>query len=66
MASRLYDKIYSLETMPKRCALAHENDTFDEELRQLVFKPYRIILTIKDTTVHVIHVRHVARKEMEP
>jgi len=52
--------------MPQRCACARENDKYDEELRQLVFRSHRIIFTIKGKTVHVMHIRHAARKELEP
>ena len=62
----LYDKIDSLESMPERCAFARENDKFEEELRQLVFHSHRIIFTIKGKTVYVMHIRHGARKEIEP
>ncbi len=58
----LSDAIESLEQMPRRCALARENEFFEEELRQLVFKSHRIVFTIRGDTVHVLFIRHVARR----
>ncbi len=60
----LYDAVQSLEIMPQRCALARENEFFDEELRQLVFKSYRIVFTIRTDTVHILFVRHTARRPL--
>ncbi len=67
-AIRWYDglvaAIESLETVPERCGYANENDYFDVELRQLIYKPYRIIFTVRDRTVHVLHVRHAAMDDL--
>jgi plasmid stabilization system protein ParE len=60
----LVDAIDSLATMPERCGYANENDRFAIELRQLLYKPYRIIFTIRDATVHVLHVRHTAMDDL--
>lgn len=59
-----YDAVQSLEIMPQRCALARENDFFAEELRQLVFKPVRIVFTVRADIVHILFVRHVARRSL--
>ena len=54
--------IDSLENFPFRCSLAPENTEFDYEIRQLIFQQYRILFTIKDETVHILHVMHMSRK----
>jgi plasmid stabilization system protein ParE len=43
----LYRKIETLESMPGRCALARENEYFDETLRQLVFQSHRIVVWVR-------------------
>ncbi len=56
--------IYSLEHFPKRCPRAREDGLFKYELRQLVYgrghRRHRIIFTVRDERVHVLHVRHGA------
>ena len=62
--------IQGLETFPKRCPLAPENDAFQEEIRQLIYGRrtgrYRIFFTIRSDAVHILHVRHGARDYLEP
>ena len=57
--------IASLAEFPKRCPLAPENSAFPFEVRQLLYgkKPhiYRILFTIEDQTVYVLHIRHGRR-----
>jgi plasmid stabilization system protein ParE len=61
-------EIYSLAHFPERCPLARENGQFPYELRQLVYGkrhgPYRIIFTVRNAAVHVLHVRHGAKLAM--
>ncbi len=61
-------EINSLARFPERCPRAREDGLFKYELRQLVFGRrhgrYRIIFTIYDGAVHVLHVRHGARPRM--
>ena len=65
----LQDDIMSLSSMPKRCKTAPENDAFEEEIRQLLFSRhssvYRVLFTINDNEVHILHVRHGARNFIE-
>jgi plasmid stabilization system protein ParE len=60
--------IHSLENLPARCPFARENGMFPYELRQLVYGRkhgrYRIIFTIHDQMVHVLHIRHGAYPTM--
>jgi toxin ParE1/3/4 len=60
--------IYSLEDFPQRCPLAEESKAFDVEIRQLIYGrrvgAYRILFTIVEGTVHVLHVRHGRRERL--
>lgn len=58
--------IDSLEQMPRRCPLAPENSAFEEEIRHLIHGSYRILFTIDEQEVHVLHVRHGARQHLKP
>jgi plasmid stabilization system protein ParE len=62
------DAIESLAQMPKRCALCFEHRHFKEEVRQLLYgkKPnvYRILFIVRAGIVHVLHIRHAARREL--
>ena len=66
----LYRAILSLEKMPLRCSLAFENSFFNEEIRQLIYgkgkNAYRILLTISNTTVQILFVRHSAQQPLFP
>ena len=62
----LEDAVNSLEDFPHRCSLAPEAETFDYEIRHLLYGNYRILFTIRGSTVHVLHVRHAARRTMTP
>ena len=60
----LQGKINFLKVFPQRCGVAPEDKYRDETIRQTVHKSYRILFVIRDDSVHVIHVRHGARREM--
>jgi plasmid stabilization system protein ParE len=62
----LMEAITSLENFPNRCPLARENEYFKDELRQLICGNYRIVFTVKDEKVQVIHVRHTSRQPAKP
>lgn len=68
--SAMEDAIASLATFPNRCALAPETRQFAFEARQLLYgrKPhlYRILFTIDDDVVNILHIRHGRRKPVEP
>jgi plasmid stabilization system protein ParE len=63
--SRLQNEIASLSEFPYRCSLAPENAEFPFEVRQLLFsrKPhqYRILFTITEDSVVILHIRHGRR-----
>ncbi len=46
-----------LGVLPKAFPLAPEDDEFPDEIRQLIVGRYRVLFTIKDREVHVLHVR---------
>lgn len=58
--------IASLSDLPRRCPLAPENKSFPFEVRHLLYgrKPhvYRILFTIEDDTVLILHIRHGRRQ----
>lgn len=66
----LQEAILGLAIFPDRCPLAPENDAFKEEIRQLIYGRregrYQIYFTIRADSVHVLHVRHGARDDLEP
>jgi plasmid stabilization system protein ParE len=55
-----------LGVVPKAFPLAPENDEFSEEIRQMVVSRYRVLFTIKDRKVHVLHVRGPYIRPFEP
>lgn len=56
----------SLEKNPLRCPLAPESVFFEEEIRQLIYGKYRILLTVEGETVFVLRVRHSAQQYLRP
>jgi plasmid stabilization system protein ParE len=61
----IYDTIGSLETFPERCPLAPESKFFNREIRETFHgrrqHKYRILFTVTEKGVRVLHVRHGAR-----
>src|SRR5579864_9221564 len=68
--NRLLKAVESLAEYPERCSLAPENEFFPEEIRNLPFGKrryaYRVIFTIRNDTVHVLHFRRGARRVLKP
>ena len=69
-ATGLMEAINSLATFPARCPLAPENEFFPQEIRQLLYGKgrgtYRVLFTIKGTTVSILHIRHSAQQTLKP
>ena len=65
----LQNAIASLAEFPKRCPLAPESAVFPIEVRHLLYghKPqvYRILFTIEEKTVYVLHIRHGRRQPLK-
>ena len=58
---KLLDRLDALEQFPHGFALAREDDLVPYELRQFVYRPYRILYRVVGGTVEILHVRHGAR-----
>jgi plasmid stabilization system protein ParE len=56
----------SLSTNPERCPRAPESNEIDREIRQLLYGKYRILFTIREDTVYLLHVRHGAMRHLLP
>ncbi len=55
----------TLTEMPARCPLAPESHAFSPiEVRHLLYKRHRILFTIRETTVHMLHVRHMSQQAL--
>jgi plasmid stabilization system protein ParE len=63
--NRLMEVIFSLNTFPERCPLAPENKFLRTEIREIFHDrrqyKYRILFTVSENEVHVLHVRRGAR-----
>jgi plasmid stabilization system protein ParE len=61
----LYDTVGSLEIFPERCPLAPGSEFFNSEIREIFHghrqHKHRILFTVSESKVHVLHVRHGAR-----
>jgi plasmid stabilization system protein ParE len=61
----IYGTIGSLELFPERCPLAPESVFFNCQIREIFHgrrqHKYRILFTVTENEVHVLHVRHGAR-----
>lgn len=60
---RARSEIRTLARFPERCPMAPESSSFDEPIRQMLFGSgnrgtYRILFTVIDTSVFILHVRH--------
>lgn len=65
------EAIESLASHPDRCPRALESDSFRYELRQLNCgvgqrRPHRIVFVVRENTVIVLRVRHLAQDELRP
>ena len=63
--NNIYDTIGSLELFPERCPLAPESRFFDREIREAFHGrrqyKYRILFSVSERAVHILHIRHGAR-----
>lgn len=66
--NRFLDALSTLERFPRRCEVAPESRHVGLEIRQLLYGRrggvYRVLFTIRGREVHVLHVRHAARRTM--
>jgi plasmid stabilization system protein ParE len=65
----MQDAIASLAEFPERCPLAPESAVFPFEVRHLLYghppHVYRILFTIENKTVYVLHIRHGRRQPLK-
>lgn len=54
--------ISSLAQVPERCPIAPEAQSFQRPIRELLVGSHRILFLVDHRTVHVLHVRHAARR----
>jgi len=63
--NRLLEVIFSLDTFPERCPHAPESEFLNSEIREIFHgrrqHKYRILFTVGENEVYVLHVRHGAR-----
>ena len=61
-------RINTLKVYPKRCPVDPDSDAYGEEVRVLLYGKrhgkYRILFTIRGDTVHILTVRHAARRNI--
>jgi plasmid stabilization system protein ParE len=64
----LMELILSLETFPERAPLAPESKHLQREIREVFHgrrrHKYRILFTVTESEVYVLHVRHGARASL--
>jgi plasmid stabilization system protein ParE len=52
------DTIRGLATSAGRCGTAYEDRYFSEHIRHRLYDSYKVLFTIRDGVVHVLHIRH--------
>lgn len=57
-----YEVIEQLDLFPDGCGLAPENRRVDFEVRPTFYGTYRVLFTILDDRVVILHFRHSARR----
>lgn len=61
-------KIETLRKSPLRCPVDPDSAVYGEEVRVLLYGKrrgtYRVLLAVRDKTVHVLTVRHAARQRL--
>ena len=58
---QLEKAIYSLESFPDRNPFIPENEIFDTNYRHLIFKKYRIVYRIAESSVFILRIFHGAK-----
>ena len=63
--NQLLEVIFALDILPERCPFAPESKFLNAEIREAFHgrrqHKYRILFTVTENKVHVLHVRHAAR-----
>lgn len=50
--------IRDLAVSAQRCGPAYEDRFFREHIRQRLYDSYKVLFTIRDDIVHILHIRH--------
>jgi plasmid stabilization system protein ParE len=71
LSARFEMALSRLETFPFGCALAHENRSFGEELRNLLFgisrkRKFRALFVVRDADVVVLAIRAPGERSVRP
>jgi plasmid stabilization system protein ParE len=61
--------IKSLENVPERCGLVHENDRLSMDVRKLLYattkkQRHRILFAVEGDIVYVLRIRHSAQRDV--
>lgn len=63
--NRIFATIGSLELFPERCPIAPESAFFNQQIRETFHGrrryKYRILFTVTEREVHILHIRHGSR-----
>ena len=62
----LFEILASLSEFPRRCRRAPESVWVDGELRQLLYHSHRVLFTIENDVVNIVHIRHGAMLPLVP
>ena len=61
----LYQAAERLSTFHERFGVAPESKLVPQEIRQFFYRPCRILYTVTEDAVYILHVRHAARRFMK-
>jgi hypothetical protein len=65
----LMEAVNSPRHLPTRCRIAPDREVFPYEVRQLLYtmgrSTYRVLFTITEDVVHILHIRHSAQDSLK-
>jgi plasmid stabilization system protein ParE len=61
----LIDAFLSPQTMPRRFPIIPERESFEEEMRHLIYQSHRIIFRLCGNKVEVLRIYHASRRPIE-
>ncbi|HZG43044.1 MAG TPA: type II toxin-antitoxin system RelE/ParE family toxin [Longimicrobium sp.] len=62
----IQDAVLGLADFPRSFARAPENREFEEVIRHRIVGSYRILFTVHNDAVHVLHIRHGRQNVLRP
>lgn len=63
---QLERRLETLREFPHRCPRAPEDEAFPQMIRQLLVDPYRVLFTVYQEQVWILHIRHQRRRGLDP